>query len=275
MAFAPILNKIIVPRTRVRCIRRDRLLDFLHRSRSHRLIVVSAAAGYGKTSLLSAFASETPATVCWFSIDAQDNEPRQFFSYLVAAIQKRFPDFGKGFERFLTRSRKGAFESEQLIGLLANDLETKSRGRVLIILDDYHHVAASAEISNAVKRLVQQLPVRCSLVVATRVDPDLDLPVYASRRELALLDNEALKLTCEEVETLFHEVYGVQISSDEAVEVVKRTNGWGALVVLEAKLYAKTDERWDCWQSAQVGQIRTREDYYYEELRGSSLRVLL
>ncbi|MFQ5872499.1 MAG: tetratricopeptide repeat protein, partial [Dehalococcoidia bacterium] len=238
--LVPTLNKTAIPRSRVRHISRRHLLDFLHAHLSSRVTLLSTAAGYGKTSLLISFADEAPAVACWYSIDAQDNEATEFFSYLLGAIRRKFPGLGRGFERFLGRSQQGSLQIDDLIGVLVNDLETMTPDRVLIILDDYHHVSANPEIAHMMKSLISRLPVHCSLLIATRVDPDLDLPLYAARRELAVLDTEALKMTPTEVGRLFTEVYGVELSGEDAQKMVDRTNGWCALVALEGEVRTRS-----------------------------------
>ncbi len=232
-----------MPRPPAGNIKRRHLLKFLLDHLNHRLIVISAAAGYGKTSLLISLAEEASSVTCWFSIDSQENELRRFFVYLVGAIRKQIPEFGRGFERFLARSRKGSVATDHLVALLINDLETTLQDRILIVLDDYHHVDSHPEISKAMKQLISRLPAHCTLVIASRSDPDLDIPLYASRRELALLDNEALRLTQDEIRQVFKETRGIRISREDAARVYERTNGWGALVALEAGSRARSDHK--------------------------------
>ena len=101
-----LVTKIVVPSRRTDVLRRPRLLDFLHEYIERKLVLISASAGYGKTSLVVDFANDTDFPVCWYSLEQGDGDPQVFLEYLVAAIQRKFPHFGGHTTRPAAQSRR-------------------------------------------------------------------------------------------------------------------------------------------------------------------------
>ena len=142
-AYPLIATKIRAPRRGPSLLRRERLLDQIHAGIDKKLILVSAGAGYGKTSLLVDFCHDTDLPVCWYTLDANDANPLTFVEYLVASIHERFPGFGDAVLGYLANRQGPAEDVEPLVRLLIHEIEEHTDRYFAIILDDYHEVIDS------------------------------------------------------------------------------------------------------------------------------------
>jgi hypothetical protein len=166
------ITKVLLPRKQPGLLHRQRLVDFIHEHIDRKLVLVSASAGYGKTSLLVDFAHDTDLPVCWYSVDKADRDPRVFLEYLMASIRQQFPDFGPRTESALTTMAKTNGQLKTLISTLVNDIHDVPDYFALII-DDYHFVDESQEVNPLVDDLLRYLPENCHLVISSRTLPHL------------------------------------------------------------------------------------------------------
>ncbi len=149
-------TKIIVPERRSDFLSRKRLLALMYQLVDKKLTLISAPAGYGKTSALIDFAHQSDLPVCWLSLDTLDKDPQRFIGYFIAALSQCFSSFGVQAESLLTKIT--SFESVQMEGLvvtLVNDLYEHAREHFVVILDDYHLVDYVEEIQHFINRFVQ------------------------------------------------------------------------------------------------------------------------
>src|SRR5262249_17766773 len=150
---------------------RPRLIDRLNQGLQRKLTLISAPAGFGKTTLVSEWLAGCRWPAAWLSLDEGDSDPARFLAYLVAAVQTVAADVGRG--------ALGALESPQLptveaiLTALLNDLAALAK-KLVLVLDDYHIIDAKP-IDAALAFLLEHLPPRMHLVLATREDPDLPL----------------------------------------------------------------------------------------------------
>jgi len=148
-------TKIIVPEPRVDLLSRTRLLDLIYQLLDKKLSLISAPAGYGKTSALVDFAHQSDFPVCWLSLDTLDRDPQRFIGYFIAALSQRFPDFGGQAKALLAEIT--SFEPKQMESLvvtLVNDLYENAREHFVLILDDYHLVDYVEEIQHFINRFI-------------------------------------------------------------------------------------------------------------------------
>ena len=130
ISYPLIKTKVRTPRRHHALLRRKRLVDFIHNNIHHKLILISAGAGYGKTSLLIDYAHDSNLPVCWYSLDANDSHVFTFIEYLVASIRERFPQFGESVLEAL-RTYSGAPEAvEPFVRLLVNEIEELDFGLI-------------------------------------------------------------------------------------------------------------------------------------------------
>ncbi len=168
----PILaTKLYLPPLRPHVVLRPRLLERLNEGLHRKLILISAPAGFGKTTLVSAWLAGGPRPAAWLSLDDQDNDPTRFLMYLVAALQTLATTIGAGVSGMLHSPQPPP--PEAILTTLLNDITTISDDFVLV-LDDYH-VLDAPPVDQALTYLVEHLPPHLHLVIATREDPPLPL----------------------------------------------------------------------------------------------------
>ncbi len=229
-------TKIVPPRRRANLITRGRLVEALYDALDYQLFVISAPAGYGKTSLLIDFASQTEMPVCWYSLEALDQDPLQFTAHFIASIALRFPGFGEPSRRMLQGFREGTFDLRRLISVIVNDIYRNIPEPIGLVLDDFHLVESSQPVVNFVNQFIQQAGDHFHLIVATRkllALPDLSLMV--ARSQAGGLGYEDLAFRAQEIQALMLKNYGVTISEATADRLFEETEGWITALLLSAE----------------------------------------
>ncbi|MBW6475179.1 MAG: hypothetical protein K0B14_18775, partial [Anaerolineaceae bacterium] len=234
-----IRTRITPPRRRKDLVERKRLIQLLSEMIEKRLVLVSAPAGYGKTSMLVDFVSQSILPECWYSIDRLDIDPSRFVAYLVAAIQQKFPDFGQRTATALTGDQ-GKFNGEYIANVFINDIYENISEHFLIILDDYHLVNDSVEIQNFISKLLLDLDENCHFILASRTLLSLPaIPMLAARSEVDGLSYEELEFLPEEIQDLFQQNQQLSLSLDQAIEIKQNTEGWITGILLSSQVDKK------------------------------------
>ncbi|HLL40096.1 MAG TPA: hypothetical protein VK357_10580, partial [Rubrobacteraceae bacterium] len=199
----PILaTKLYVPPPRPRVVPRPRLIERLNEGLHRKLTLVSAPAGFGKTTLLGGWLAGCDRPAAWLSLDEGDSDPTRFLAYLVAALQTIEADLGAGVQSLL--QSPPPLPTESVLTTLLNEVTTLPDNFVLA-LDDYHVVDARA-VDDALAFLLEHLPRRMHLVIATREDPQLPLARLRAREQLTELRATDLRFTPEEAAEFLKEV---------------------------------------------------------------------
>ena len=276
----PVLGtKVHVPTPRRALVPRGRLTDQLAvDARSWpRLVLISAPAGFGKTTLLSQWlASRETADpdqapphagrVAWLSLDGADADLRQFLTDLIAALQSSSPEVGAGALALMDNDR--GFSTEAVLVSLVNDLDALA-GPTVIALDDYHVVDAPA-VHEAVTFLLDQLPPQVTLAITTRADPPLPLSRLRVRGELVELRAADLRFTVEEADAFLNHVMGLGLEPALVGALEARTEGWVAglqLAALSARGHGGSGV--EGFVEAFTGSHRFVLDYLVEEVLGN------
>ncbi|NJN79981.1 MAG: hypothetical protein HC797_05645 [Anaerolineales bacterium] len=170
MSSIPISKtKIIPPSRRPQLLKRKRLLDLMYEALDKKLTLLSAQAGYGKTSLLiDLMNDDNEWKNCWLALDELDSEPQRFAAYFIASIKQQFPEFGKQSNDVLDHMSSFDKDMERLIVTLINELTESVNEFFVIILDDFHLVEESQPIINFVNRFIQLMPENCHLIISSR-----------------------------------------------------------------------------------------------------------
>jgi LuxR family transcriptional regulator, maltose regulon positive regulatory protein len=219
-------TKIIVPRRREGLLTRPRLLDLLAGILEKKLFLISASAGYGKTSLLVDFAVHTDLPVCWLSLDELDRDPQHFVSNLIACISYRFPEFGAESRQSLA-NLTSEHDIQPLAITLSNEAYQFIHEHFVLILDDYHLIEDVAPIRELLSRFAQLADENCHIIIASRNIVKLPiLPVFVVRQQVDGLDYNELAFRADEIQALLAHSYHHNISAEQAGELAEATEGW-------------------------------------------------
>ena len=239
MVSASLLStKLYIPRARSQTIARPRLTEKLLAgvNQPGSLVLLSGSAGFGKTTLLSEFVEQLQRPVAWLSLDEGDNDPIRFWTYVIAACQSIQP--GLGDSALALFNTPQPLPDETIPTILINDLAALD-GDLVLILDDYH-VIQNQSIHAAVSFLIDHVPDRLHLVLATRVDPPWPLARLRARNQLIELRAADLRFTTEEAAAFLNQMMGLNLSAEDVAALEARTEGWIAGLQLAATLHAGT-----------------------------------
>jgi LuxR family maltose regulon positive regulatory protein len=232
MARPIIATKLYVPKRRSDLVARPRLSERLRRGAASKLTLVSAPAGFGKTTLLAEWLGGTPdddRCVAWISLDPTDNEPASFWTYVVTALRTAVPRIGPDALELLSAS---PLPTELMLTTVLNELAAAPH-EVWLVLDDYHLVD-SRDVRDGMALLLERLPPNVHVVLSTRADPDLPLARWRVRGELVEIRAADLRFTSDEAATFLNEVAGLDLAASDVTVLDERTEGWIAALQLAA-----------------------------------------
>ncbi|MBN1221368.1 MAG: AAA family ATPase [Anaerolineae bacterium] len=263
MSTPLLTTKIYIPPARLGLVPRPRLLERLTPTPHCRLTLISAPAGFGKTTLLSDWVRQVERPVAWLSLEQDDNETTRFWSYVIAALQTVQPAVGETAQAALQSSPPLALEA--LVTAIINDI-TAVPDPFILILDDYHTIQTES-IHHSLNFLLDHLPPQLALVIATREDPPLALSRRRGRMELTEIRAAELRFTIEEAGEFFNTITGLDLALEDIAALEGRTEGWAvglqmaALSLRTLDPSAKRD-----FVAAFTGDDRYVVDYLVEEV---------
>ena len=233
----PLLEtKLYVPRSRRGLVPRPRLSERLDRGTASKLTLVSAPAGFGKTTLLTEWLAAGPAApaderlAAWLSLDRADNDPASFWTYVIAALRTVASGVGESALTLLQAPQPPPIET--VLTALLNDLGATA-GDIVLVLDDYHVIDAS-DVQDGMAFLLDHLPPWLHVVIASRADPALPLARWRARGELAEIRAAELRFTPDEAAAYLNEMMGLQLTAQDVAALEARTEGWIAALQLAA-----------------------------------------
>src|SRR5437773_2659322 len=258
----PILaTKLSLPRLRPNVVSRYRLLDRLNEGLYRKLTLISAPAGFGKTTLVSEWVAFIERPTAWLSLDAGENDPARFLAYLVAALQTIAATIGEGVLGVLQSSQPPP--PEAILTALLNEITTLPDHFVLV-LDDYHVIDAKP-VDMALTYLVEHLPPQMHLVIATREDPQVPLARLRARSHLTELRAADLRFAASEASAFLSQVMGLSLSAADIARLSDHTEGWIAGLQLAA-LSMQGHQDVPGFIRAFAGDHRYIVDYLVEEV---------
>ena len=215
-------TKLYLPQYSGKFVARQRLADTLNQGLDGKLILISAPAGFGKTTLLSEWIHQCEIPFGWISLDENDNDPGRFLTYLAASLgsigilvepepAQMFQSFGQG-------------QIEAIINGIINQMADAQR-QYGVVLDDYHHIQ-NKEIHGAISYLLAHLPPQVFIVIATRADPPLPIARLRARGQLTEIRSADLRFNTPEGHQFLNELYNLVLGSDDVQKLVSRTDGW-------------------------------------------------
>ncbi|HEY6747844.1 MAG TPA: LuxR C-terminal-related transcriptional regulator [Mycobacteriales bacterium] len=269
-----LMAKTRVPRRRQEWVLRPRLSERLGRTVRSRLTLVSAPAGFGKTTLLSHWvaqvAEQAPAerpAVAWVSLDDRDDDQRIFWTYVATALREAIDSGGEAADAVGTTAlsllRSSQPSTDAVLVSLLNDLQ-RLPCDVVLVLDDYHLIE-SRDVHDGMAFLLDHLPEHVHLVLATRADPPLPLARLRVRGELVEIRAADLRFTAEEAAAFLAGPMGLSLAADDVTTLAERTEGWAAALQL-AGLSLQDRQDPGAVVAAFAGDDRFVVDYLAEEV---------
>ena len=219
----PLLTtKLYIPPLRTDLVSRPRLTELFNQALTRKLILISAPAGFGKSTLMSEWVKSIGRPAAWLSLDENDNNIKRFLTYLIAALQQIDETIGDGILPSLEAADNPPLEP--LITILINELAASGK-EFYVVLDDYHLVTAQT-IHEALDFLLDHLPPNVHLVISGRVDPPLSISRLRARGQMAEIRPNDLRFTEAEVTTLLNDLVGLDLSPEHILALLSRTEGW-------------------------------------------------
>lgn len=263
MPFEPLISKRLPPKERRGLIPRPRLLDALDAGISqHKLTVIAAGAGFGKTTLAAAWFASNPGRAVWLSLDASDNDPVQFWLYLLDALSMRSGVAASALMASLQTPQPPPIET--ILHSLLNQLSALTEPLTLI-LDDYH-VIESGAVHQSLMQFIDYLPPQVSLVLLTRSDPPLPLGRLRANGDLFALRTAELRFSAEESREFFEETRQLGLGELAVSALHQRIEGWAAGLQLAALALPETAAERVAFVEHFSGQQRFILEYLLEEV---------
>ena len=226
------------PRVTADLVHRPRLEEVLKNGLDCSVTLVAAPAGFGKSTLLSAWLDTCDLSNAWISLDEADNDLSTFLAYFLGALQTLFPDDLVRTRSFLTGIKLPTVEV--IASTLINELDGLGRDFILV-LDDYHLITEQS-IHELLNLLSQHPPRGMHLVIATRQDPLLPLPVLRARNQIAEIRGKDLRFSRDEIATFMKQAAGVFLTDDVLAMLAEKTEGWAAGLRLTTLTFRRGDD---------------------------------
>ena len=267
MDEALLQTKLYAPVTRSRLVERGNLLSRLNSGLSGRLTLVSAPAGFGKTTIIAAWgqqlATESPYDVAWFALDENDNDATRFFTYFISAIQTADHRIGQAALTLLRE--KGIDGQSGFLTELLNDL-AQTAHPIVLVLDDYHLIHHHA-IHTGINFLLTHTPPTFHLVLITRADPPFSLVKMRARHQITEIRQRDLRFSRSEIDLFLNRLMALELAEPAVKTVERRTEGWIAGIQLAALSLQGSADREQMLRDF-TGSHRYIFDYLLEEVLG-------
>jgi LuxR family maltose regulon positive regulatory protein len=225
-----LLTKLHIPPQGNNVVHRSELFEKLNSGLSRKLILVSAPAGFGKTTIVSDWIGQNKIPAAWFSLDNGDNDPAVFLSYIISGIQSIHSAFGQGALKLLNSPNKPSVES--IASLLINEILDINQN-FLLVLDDFHLIKSS-EVLKLVTYLLDHIPGNIHMVILTRSDPVFSVSRLRSQHQLVELRTSDLSFSANDISILFNKKLKFGLSIEDVYSLETKTEGWIAGLQLTA-----------------------------------------
>jgi LuxR family transcriptional regulator, maltose regulon positive regulatory protein len=241
MIIPLVQTKLHIPRLnqgeQLRLVPRARLWEKLNTGQPGQLTLISASAGFGKTTLIAEWISAMPEQgpfsrhhAAWLTLDEGDNDPVRFFAYLIAAIQCVAPAIGQNLASSL--HSPGLLPPEAITAQLINEISQHSE-KLILVLDDYHTINSTV-IHTSLRYLLDRLPPKLHLILITRSDPPVPLARLRAQGSIVEIRVADLSFNAEETEIFLNEIMQLNLAADDVLILMQRTEGWAVGLQLAA-----------------------------------------
>ena len=217
-----LLTKLHIPQPKENVVHRSVLFEKLNEGLTRKLILVSAPAGYGKTTLVADWISTKKIPSVWYSLDESDNTFTSFLSYLITGLQTIDRSIGETIQPLLKTS--ASLSAEKITELLVNDL-IQSNMEFILVFDDFHYIHQK-EIIQFINYFIQFLPANLHIIIITRSDPNIQLSRLRSKQQLVELRVDDLSFSEEDTNDFFNRTHNINLKKEDANFLQKKTEGW-------------------------------------------------
>lgn len=229
------ITKIVPPTRRPDLVKRPRLLNLFDTLLEHKLFLISAQAGYGKTSLLVDMIDQSEIPICWLSLDALDRDPHRFLPHFIEAIAYRFPKYGEQ-SRSALKIANSELDIQSVITIIINELYETIDEHFIFVLDDYHFVDSVDVIEQFINQFIQNSHENFHMIIASRNIINIpDITLLVARGQVDGFDFSDLAFQVEEVQLLLQQNHQIHLDSATAKELVNETEGWITGLLLSTK----------------------------------------
>ena len=256
-----LLTKLHIPPAGNNVVHRPDLFEKLNSGLSRKLILISAPAGFGKTTIVSDWIYQNKIPTAWFSLDNGDNDPTNFLIYIISGIQSIHTAFGQSALKLLNSPNQPSGES--IAGLLINEILNINQN-FLLVFDDFHLIKSN-EVLKLVIYLLDHIPGNIHIVILTRSDPAIAVSRLRSQHQLVELRSSDLSFSANDISVLFNKKLKLGLSIDDVYSLETKTEGWIAGLQLTA-LSMKGREDISKFIQDLKGDNRYIMDYLMEEV---------
>jgi LuxR family maltose regulon positive regulatory protein len=261
MSTALLATKFFAPPRPAHDVVRPLLTQRLDAGLSRKLTLVCAAAGFGKSTLVSQWAQDCPFPSAWLSLDVDDRDPNRFLEYVLGSLELVCQPVGAGLSAMLRGSPPAS--AETVLTLLVNQL-AKIPAKLVLVLDDYH-LAASTAVNDALAFLIDHMPVQLHLVIASREEPAIALGKLRVNGQLAEIRQQDLRFGLEEAANFFNQGGDVRLSRIQVQALEARTEGWISGLKLAA-ISLHQHQNPETFIASFTGSHHFVQDYLIEEV---------
>ena len=234
-------TKLLPPRPVAELLSRPRLAERLLTNLEKPLTLVTANAGSGKTTFVADFLRTHKRQFVWYQLDHTDADPSVFLGYLTFGIQQVVPGFGTAMFAYLREaSAELARDPERAVDVLINEILEFVDQKLIVVLDDYHHLGSDTTVHVVMDRLLAYLPEVLHIVIISRERPPLALARLRTHSPTALIERSDLLFTDEETRHLFRQVFDLELTAAQLSEYRERTHGWITALQLVRQVAHKT-----------------------------------
>ena len=234
-------TKLLPPRPVPELLSRPRLAERLSTNLENPLSLVTANAGSGKTTFVADFLRTHKRPIVWYQLDHTDADPSVFMGYLTFGIQQVVPGFGKAMFAYLQEAAgELAQNPERAVDVLINEVLELVEQKLIVVLDDYHHLGVETSVHAVLDRLLAYLPDVLHIVIVSREMPPLALARLRTQSPTAIIERSDLLFTDEETCHLFRQVFDLELTPQQLAEYRERTHGWITALQLVRQVAQKT-----------------------------------
>ncbi len=220
-------TKLLPPRPAPALLPRPRLIERLGANLAHPVTLVMANAGSGKTTLVSEFVRAHVPHFIWYQLDHTDADPSVFLGYIAHGIRQIVPGFGQATLAYLQQAAAEVGQRpERAVDVLLNEVLDQVEQQLVLVLDDYHHLGTANAVHAATDRLIAYLPDVLHLIIISREMPPLQVTRMRSQATLNIIGRNDLLFTDEETQSLFRQVFDLELTPEQLTEYRERTQGW-------------------------------------------------